>query len=113
MAVQAVAKAKNTGISVKKLMPLADLVRGKGAAEALDILRFQPSPHAKVLAKAVKSAVANAENVHQLTPEQLTVSTVLVDPGPTLRRFRPRARGRVTRILKRSSHITVVVEGEA
>lgn len=103
------AVAKDTGISPRKMRLLVDMVRGKKVDEALTILRFAPTPTARVVAKVVKSAVANAENNFQMSPSDLKIVNVFADGGRTLKRFRPRARGRVGHILKRSSHITVIV----
>jgi len=102
------AVAKDTGISPRKVRPLADMVRGKKVDEALAILKFASSPTARVVAKVVKSASANAENNFQ-TSSDLQIVNITVDGARTLKRFRPRARGRIGSILKRSSHITVVV----
>ncbi len=104
------AVAKDTGISPRKVRPLVDMVRGKKVDEALTILRFAPTPTARVVAKVVKSAVANAENNFQMSPSDLKIVTVFADEARSLKRFRPRARGRVGHILKRSSHITVIVD---
>jgi len=83
-------------------------------AEALAILRFAPSPSARLIAKVVKSAAANAENNFQMTPADLKIVKIYADDAPMAKRFQPRARGRADRILKRSSHITVgVAEQEA
>ncbi len=101
--------AKDTGISARKIRPLVDLVRGKKVDEALTILRFTPTPNARVVAKVVKSAAANAENNFQMSPSDLKIVTIFADDAPTLKRHRPRARARVSPILKRSSHITVIV----
>ncbi len=106
---QVKAKIKDTGVSARKVRPLADLVRGKSVSEALVMLQFMPSPLSRVVAKVVKSAAANAENNFQMTPSDLRVVSIFVDEAPTLKRFRPAARGRAKRILKRSSHITVIV----
>ncbi|MCK5433707.1 MAG: 50S ribosomal protein L22 [Dehalococcoidales bacterium] len=106
---QVKAKVKDTGISARKVRLLADMVRGKRVSEALAILQFAPSPLARVVAKVVKSAAANAENNFQMTPSDLKVVSIFVDEAPTLKRFRPAARGRARHILKRSSHITVIV----
>ncbi len=106
------ARAKNTGLSAIKVRPLADLVRGKRVDEALTMLRFTPTPKAKYLAKLVRSAVANAENNFQMDPADLKVVRIFVDEARPLRRFRPRSRGRVSPIRKRSSHITVIVGEE-
>ena len=103
------AVAKDTGISPRKVRPLVDMVRGKKVDEALTILRFAPTPTARVVAKVVKSAAANAENNFQMSPSDLKIVNVFADGGRPLKRFRPRARGRVGHILKRSSHITVIV----
>ncbi len=107
---QVKATAKNVGYSYQKVKLIADTVRGKKVDDALAILKFLPSPAARAVAKVVKSASANAENNYQLTPATLKVVSVCADKGRTLRRFRPRARGRANEVLRRSSHITVVVE---
>ena len=104
------ATAKNTGISVKKLLPIVDMVRGKNVEEALNALAFLPSPAADKVAKVVKSAASNAENEIFAQPSGLEITEIYANEGPTLKRFRARARGRASRILKRSSHITVVVD---
>ena len=103
------AVAKDTGISPRKVRLLVDLVRGKKVDEALTILRFAPTPIARVVAKVVKSAAANAENDFQMSPMDLIIVNILADEARTMKRFRPRARGRASPILKRSSHITVIV----
>ena len=103
------AVAKDTGISPRKVRLLADMVRGKKVDEALAILRFAPTPTARVVAKVVKSAVANADNNFQMSPSDLKIVTIFVDGARSLKRFRPRARGRASPILKRSSHITIIV----
>ena len=104
------AVAKDTGVSPRKIRLLVDMVRGKKVEEALTILRFTPSPLARAVAKVVKSAAANAENNFQMTPSELKIVTIMADDAPSMKRFRPRARGRADRITKRSSHITVIVE---
>ncbi|MCK4369206.1 MAG: 50S ribosomal protein L22 [Dehalococcoidales bacterium] len=101
--------AKDTGISPRKVRPVVDMVRGKRVDEALTLLKFAPTPIARVIAKVVKSAAANAENNFQMDPADLRIVGIFADEARTLKRFRPRARGRATPILKRSSHITVVV----
>ena len=103
------AVAKDTGISPRKVRPLGDMIRGKQVAEALTVLRFTPTPTARVVAKVVKSAAANAENNFQMSPSDLKIVSIYVDEARTMKRFRPRLRGRVSPILKRSSHITVIV----
>lgn len=104
--------AKDTGISARKVRRLVDMVRGKRVDEALAILRFTPTPTARVVAKVVKSAAANAENNFQMSPDDLKIIKIMADEARTVKRFRPRARGRAAPILKRSSHITVVVTEE-
>ena len=106
------AKSSNTGISVKKLKPIVNLVRGMGVTEALTTLQFMQSPAAARIAKTVKSAATNAENELMASTEDLKITEIFANEGPRLKRFRARARGRVGRIIKRSSHITVVVDGE-
>jgi len=86
-----------------------DMVRGKRVDDALNMLKFAPSPLARVVAKVVKSAAANAENNFQMTPADLKIINIFADEGRSMKRFRPRARGRANQIIKRSSHITVIV----
>jgi large subunit ribosomal protein L22 len=88
---------------------VGDLVRGLGVDDALATLKFAPQAAAATVYKVVDSAAANAEGTEHLTRSDLVVTKVLVDEGPTLKRHRPRAQGRATRIDKRTSHITVVV----
>jgi large subunit ribosomal protein L22 len=104
--------SKNIGTSPRKLRLIADLVRGKKVEQALTILKFLPSPSAQSVAKAVKSAAANAENNYEMTPSDLKIIKILIDEGRTMKRFRAGPRGRVKPILKRSSHITVIVKEE-
>jgi len=104
--------SKNIGTSPRKLRLIADLVRGKKVDQALTILKFLPSPSAQSVAKAVKSAAANAENNYEMTPSDLKITKILIDEGRTMKRFRAGPRGRVKPILKRSSHITVIVKEE-
>jgi len=106
------AVAKDTGISPRKVRPLIDMVRGRKVDEALTILRFAPTPTARVVAKVVKSAAASAETNFQMSPSDLKIVSIFADQAQTLKRFRPRARGRASPILKRSSHITVIVAEE-
>ena len=103
------AVAKNTGVSPRKVRLLVDMVRGKKVDEALTMLKFVPSPTARVVAKVIKSAAANAENGYQMCPSDLKIVSIFADEARTLKRHRPRSRGRVSPILKRSSHITVIV----
>ena len=104
------AVAKDTGVSPRKVRLVVDLVRGKKVDDALNILRFVPSPTARVVAKVVKSAAANAENNFEMSPSDLKIVSIFADEARTLKRFRARARGRISPILKRSSHITVIVD---
>jgi large subunit ribosomal protein L22 len=102
-------------VSPRKARLVADLVRGRDVGEALEILTFTRKKSALLLKKLLESAVANAEYEakranHALDVDDLVVKTVFVDQGPTLRRFRPRARGSATKVLKKTSHITVVLE---
>jgi large subunit ribosomal protein L22 len=106
------ARAKHIRTSPRKLRLIADTVRGKKVEEALIILRFLPSPSARTISKVVKSAAANAENNFEMTPSDLKIVSISVDGGPTLKRYRAGPRGRAKPILKRSSHITVVVAEE-
>ena len=96
-------------ISPRKLRYIADIVRNKSVEQAVDILTFTPKKAASILKKAVESAAANAAENHDMEEEGLFISRIMVNEGPILKRFRPRARGRATRIRKRTSHLTVVV----
>jgi large subunit ribosomal protein L22 len=106
----AFAEARYVRVSPMKVRRVIDLIRGLPASEALTLLRFAPQAASEPVYTVLASAVANAENNERLDPENLRVTKVFVDEGPTLKRFRPRAHGRAYRIRKRSSHITVVVE---
>jgi large subunit ribosomal protein L22 len=97
------------GMSAFKARQVVDAVRGKPVHEAADLLRFLERDAAVVVEKLLQSAVANASNNDGLDPEELYVSACYVDEGPTAKRWRPRARGRATRIRKRSCHITLIV----
>ena len=103
------AVAKDSGAPPRKVRLLLDMVRGKKVAEALTMLRFTPSPTARLVAKVVKSAAANAENGFQMSAANLKIVRIFADEATTMKRYRPRSRGRASPILKRSSHITVVV----
>ena len=111
---EATAKLRTVRVSARKARLVADLVRGRDVAEALEILQFTRKKTAPLLKTLVESAVANAEykasqGTDKLDIDGLVIKQIFVDEGPTLRRFRPRARGMATRIRKRTSHITVVV----
>lgn len=102
--------AKHVRMSPLKVRRVVDLVRGMDVTEALDVLKFAPQAASEPVYKVVASATANAENTEGLRADELFVSAAFVDEGMTLRRIRPRAKGSASRILKRASHITVVVE---
>ena len=104
------AVAKYLRMSPTKLAPVADLVRGKDLAEALTILKFTSGKSAELVEKVVQSAAANAENNFELNPDNLFVSEILVNQGPTMKRWRAGAQGRAGKILKRSSHISVTLK---
>jgi len=106
------AVAKDVGIPPQKVRLVIDMVRDKKVDEALTILRFLSTPSARAVAKVIKSAAANAENNFQMSPADLKITDIFADQGHTLKRFRPQSRGRVSPILKRSSHITVFVAEE-
>ncbi|AHF09109.1 MAG: 50S ribosomal protein L22 [Dehalobacter sp. 4CP] len=103
------AVAKFIRISPRKVRLVVDLIRGKKVEEAMAILKFTPNISAEPVGKVLKSAVANAEHNLEMSPDDLYVTKVFVDQGPTLKRIMPRAQGRADRIRKRTSHITVVV----
>lgn len=103
------AVAKDVRISPSKVRLLVDMVRGKKVEEAIAMLRFTPTPTARAVAKAIKSAAANAEKGFQMSPEALTIKRIFVDSGTILKRYRAAARGRASPRLRRSSHITVIV----
>ena len=101
-------------VSARKARLVADMVRGQDVHEAIEMLTFTNKKSAPIIRKLIESAVANAENLAErddvdLDIDDLFVQTITVDAGPTLRRYRPRAQGRATRIMKQTSHITVVL----
>ena len=100
---------KGARISAQKARLVADQIRGKAVDEALDLLSFSPKKAAVLVKKVLESAIANAEHNDGMDIDELKVSTVFVDEGMTMKRIRPRAKGRADRILKRSCHITVKV----
>ena|SRR5436190_12804386 len=103
------ASARYVRIAPRKVRVVADQIRGKDVEEALALLRFSPRGAAVTLRKVVESAAANAENNFDLDPEEMKIAQISVDEGPTMRRYRPRARGRATRIEKRTCHINVAL----
>ncbi len=106
---EAKATAKYLRISPRKARQAVDLIRGKRAQEALFLLKVIPKKSARLVYKVLQSAIANAENNRGLDVDKLVVSQAFANPGPTLKRIRPRAMGRAYLIRKRTSHITVVV----
>jgi large subunit ribosomal protein L22 len=106
---EAKAVAKYVRIAPRKVRVVMNLVRGKSVAEAFAILKFTPKAGADVIEKVLKSAVANAENNFDMNVDKLYISSAFVDQGPTLKRIHPRSRGQAFSILKRTSHVTVVV----
>ncbi|QJA05735.1 50S ribosomal protein L22 [Thermosulfurimonas marina] len=107
---EARATARYVRISPYKARPVIDLIRGKPVQEALQILEFTPKKAARIIKKVLESAIANAEHNYNMDPDRLYVKRAYVDEGPRWKRIWPRAWGRASRILKRTSHITVVVE---
>lgn len=108
--VETKASAKYIRISPRKARLVVDLIRGRDVADAQQILDYSPKAAARVVGKILNSAIANAEHNNKLDPDELYVCRAYVDEGPTLKRFRPRAMGRATRINKRTSHITLVLD---
>lgn len=106
---QAKAAANYIRIAPRKVQLVVDLIRGKAVGDAIAILRHTPKAASPVVEKLVNSAVANAEHNYSMDPNNLVISEIYVNQGPTLKRFRARAMGRASRINKRTSHITVVV----
>jgi large subunit ribosomal protein L22 len=104
------AKLKFARLSPQKTRLVVDMVRGKDVQEALNILKFSPQRPADIVAKVMRSAVANAEQKGLEDVDRLFVKAVFVDQGPVLKRFMPRAQGRATKIRKPTSHITVVLD---
>ena len=107
---EAKAVAKYIRIAPRKLRIVINLIRGKSVAEAKAILAFTPKAASEPVLKVLNSAVANAENNLDMSADQLFVAEVFANQGPTLKRFRPRAQGRASRIRKRTSHITVILD---
>ncbi len=109
---QVSAKAKRLRVSAQKARLVVDLVRGKPVSEALDILTFSTQKSAGLVRKVVESAIANAENNEGADIDELRISEIFVNEGLTMKRIKPRAKGRADRIFKRTSHITVTVTDE-
>jgi large subunit ribosomal protein L22 len=106
---QAKAIARQVRVAPRKARLVVDLIRGKQVGEAFAILRNTPKAASPIVEKVLKSAVANAEHNYELETDNLVVEQVFVDEGATMKRFRPRAMGRASRINKRTSHITIIV----
>jgi large subunit ribosomal protein L22 len=107
--VEVVAKLKGARMSAQKARLVADQVRGKSVEAALEILQFSTKKGADIIKKVLESAIANAEHNDGADVDELKVTTIFVDEGMTMKRIKPRAKGRADRILKRSCHITVKV----
>lgn len=107
---EAKAVGKYIRISPQKARLVADVVRGMGVDQAVTTLRFMPKKGASVLRKVVESALANATQDDKIDVDNLYVKKIFIDGGPSLKRIRPRAMGRATGIIKRTSHITVVLD---
>ncbi len=103
------AVSKHVRISSQKVRRLIDAVKGKQVQAGLDILKFMPQKAANLIEKIVRSAVANADQNPDIDIDSLVIRNIIADQGPTLKRFKARARGRGTRILKRTTHITVIL----
>jgi large subunit ribosomal protein L22 len=101
---------RHTRVSPQKTRLIADQVRNKPIADALRMLNLMGTKRARIIAKVLNSAVANAMNTGMMDVDNLYIKSIQVDGGTTLKRFRPRAQGRATRILKRTSHIAVVLD---
>jgi len=105
------AKHRYARISARKVRLIADLIRGRGVQDALNLMKFSPNRAAVMVSKVLTSAISNA-NEAEANVENLIVDRAFVDEGPTIKRFQPKDRGKALPILKRTSHITVVVEQE-
>jgi len=108
--VEVKASSRYVRISPRKVRIVIDLIRGKSVNEALSLLKFVPKRASVPIAKVIKSAAANAEHNYNLNKDALIISQAYVDEGPTLKRYHPRQRGQAFPILKRTSHITVLVK---
>ena len=106
---EAKAVEKFIRISPRKLRYVADAIRAKRVDDAVDLLTFTTKKAALIIRKAVQSAAANATENHKMNEDELVVEKIFINEGPILKRFRPRARGRATKIRKRTSHLTVIV----
>lgn len=109
---EARATLKFARISARKVKIVADLIRGKNIDEALATVKFTPKASSEIIEKLLKSAIANAENNHEMKHENLYVAEIYANQGPTLKRIRPAAKGSAVRIRKRTSHITIVLRDD-
>jgi len=107
---EAKALARHIRIAPRKVRIVMDLIRGKNVGEAFAILKHVPKVGSEVLEKVLKSAVANAEHNYDMNSDNLYISEAYVDQGPTLKRIHPRSRGQAFKILKRTSHISIIVK---
>jgi len=107
---EAKAVARYIRVSPQKARLVADMIRGKEVGEAINVLRFTPKKGARLLQKVVESAVANASQNQAIDIDTLYVKSIFINGGPTLKRIMPRAQGRANRILKRTSHVTVILD---
>lgn len=106
------ALASNQPVAPRKARLVCEAIKGRTVFEALGLLEFMPQRSAKILLKLVRSAAANAENNHSLNPDRLIVKRAVADEARSLKRFRARSRGRTSPLIKRYSHIEVIVEGD-
>ena len=104
------AKATRIRLSPRKARLVVDMVRGKKVTDAIELMKFVPNRAAVDVEKLLKSVAANAENNYDLDPDDLWIKAIYADDAPQMRRFKPKSRGRVGRILRRSCHITVIAE---
>jgi len=107
------AQLKHIRISPQKARLVVDMIRGKGVEDAIGILEFNERRASKVIVKTLKSAIANAETTQNVDVDTLYVKSAWVDEGKVQKRFLPRAHGRATKVIKRSSHVTIVVDERA
>jgi len=110
---KAMSVSHHVRISAQKVRLVCDQIRGKRVEDALSLLEFLPRKGAKLVARALRSGIANAENNKSLDVDTLFVKRIEVGPGPTIKRFLPRAQGRATPLLKRTSHITIILDEKA
>ena len=104
------AQTKYLQVSPRRMRLVADMIRGKMVNSAIEILRYTNKKSARFISKTVKSAVSNAEQTKQIDIDTLYVKRIMVDGGPMIKRWLPRAMGRANRILKHTSHVTVILE---